>query len=199
VRHRLFPLTLTISQRVRGKYWHYVIANFCRGRRPCEAHRGTRCWRPESCGRCREQHPCEAHRGDEALMSRILWKCLFEMISQNAQITRILASIRKSREAKQTENIINSRRSISLKYVKFTSENQDRACKIAMDYKKWNHDASWTQRGTSGTPSPTIIQFCFIKMIDEFQKINYLLICENLLPKIKIGHAKLLWINKMKS
>ena len=33
-------------------------------------------------------------------------------------------------------------------------------------------------------------------MIDEFQKINYLLICENLLPKIKIGHAKLLWIIK---
>ena len=127
VRHRLFPLTLTISQRVRKKYWHYVIANFCRGRRPR---------RPESCGRCREQHPCEAHRGGEELMSRILWKCLFEMISQNAQITKILASIRKSREAKQTENIINSRRSISLKYVKFTSENQDRACKIAMDYKK---------------------------------------------------------------
>jgi len=36
-------------------------------------------------------------------------------------------------------------------------------------------------------------------MIDEFQKINYLVIFENLLPKIKIGHAKLLWINKMKS
>jgi len=33
-------------------------------------------------------------------------------------------------------------------------------------------------------------------MIDEFQKINYLLTCENLLPKIKIGHAKLLWIIK---